>query len=206
MNKLAQKNIDKAMVAFETGFTTKSAKTQALRHLNLAYESTVHDLRKFVLDIDFEIRNNHPLLNEFYFSLPFDLSGWREKHGKNAIELFPESVDVVANINELVELRTAIKEAEIVKVEVKTEHPMIKKVEKTIQEWMEMKKTQFERGIQLNELLGGLNVSANSHYVTNSHGTHFIRTFYYLNHKLTSLNMIIAIFEQIQRQKEATTA
>lgn len=43
---------------------------------------------------------------------------------------------------------------------------------------------------------------ANVHYVTNQHGTTFLRAFYYLNGTLTPLSIIIAAAEAKAREAE----
>jgi hypothetical protein len=68
---------------------------------------------------------------------------------------------------------------------------------------MELRKSQYARGLELHEIFGNLRVSANVHMVRNQHGTTFIRAFYYMDGKLTPLNMILAVAQEIQRREDA---
>jgi hypothetical protein len=45
-------------------------------------------------------------------------------------------------------------------------------------------------------------VSVTPHHVTNQFGTSFIRCFYYLDGKMTPLNIIMAAAGQLEREKE----
>jgi hypothetical protein len=67
---------------------------------------------------------------------------------------------------------------------------------------LEMRTAQYNRAIDLGRLFNYLPVSVTPHYVTNQYNTSFIRCFYYLNGKMTPLNIIMAAAGQLEREKE----
>ena len=73
---------------------------------------------------------------------------------------------------------------------------------------MERLQVRYLEAIDLCELVGDegfrmKGLSANSHYVTNEHGTTFLRTFYYLQGKLTPLRFDHRRRQETRRQPEA---
>ena len=60
---------------------------------------------------------------------------------------------------------------------------------------LKLRQEQYNNALRLHDIFGGLPVHANVHYVTNQHGTTFLRAFYYLNGTLTPLSIIIAAAE-----------
>ena len=114
-------------------------------------------------------------------------------------------IPAFAPVRDLIALRAAINVAEIIPVE---RHPHAEKAEavhRSIIEEMERRKTQHVDGLDMADRLGGLPVRVNAHMVTNDKGRTFVRHFFYLSGKLTPLNTIIAIAEQLEkgRKKEA---
>ena len=180
-----------AIDQWNKGFTSKASKKDALQKLNYSYSHLREDLHYILLTVDMDTRKME-VWNELYWGSPSDLHCWREKHSILFGELFEE---IVEEIEVLFELRTAMKETEVVPpVKIETpEQIKANKVEKTIEEIMEGHKERFLNGYSLTEEFGGLEVTANSHWGMNQHGTQFIRTFYYLFGKVTALNTICAI-------------
>lgn len=171
--------LDQAITMFNEGFKTKAEKNKALKLLNSVYEMKKDEIR--LIDYD------------CYFEMPIELHHWRPKHS----EMLSAHKKQVDSIKALLALRTAIKSEEIktiVKQESKEEI-----VKNSILAEMEKRKARFVEGLELAKLFGGLQVSVNSHYVINEHGTKFIRNFFYLNGKLTALGTIIAIAEELEK-------
>lgn len=185
-------------------FSSKAKKNEALKDVARMYEKNVDEiLHKKILAASAEARKAHDVIkearyDELYWSIP-DLHNWRPKHSKMFAE-FPEIVDIAES---LFETRKAIKEAEVAPKAEKAIDPREEKVHKAIAAEMEARKASYVRGLSLAEIFGGLNVYANSHMVTNSHGTTFPRTFFYLFGKLTALDVIIAVHEKRESEKEA---
>lgn len=180
-----------AIELWNKGLVSKSSKTNALRHTSLSFECITDSIKDLLLDCTMAERNTEPF-NKLYWGLPSGLHQWREKHSILFSDRFSSQVK---EIEDLVELRESIKNTDVIPP-VKINSPEDKKekeVLKSIEEIMETKKIQFLEGYKLAEIMGGLNVYVNSHYVINSYGTQFIRNFFYLNGKLTSLNTICAI-------------
>jgi hypothetical protein len=111
----------------------------------------------------------------------------------------PSLKDQVQQIEELLELRNTMKDAEIVQP-TKTVSAE-EKIMMSIKEIMELRKTQYERGLNLYDLFNGLPVTANVHYVTNQHGTTFLRAFYYMSGVLTPLNVIVAVLQEKNKER-----
>lgn len=199
------RNFEVATLAFEAGFKSEAARKRALSELNYAYGYLRSDFHTSVIDagrVAFpDALNQNPEQYAAYcdhlnaFEVPFDLSAIRPKH----IPLF--STEEQNTIQALVDLRKAIKGAEIVLVEVSENVKRAEVVRKTIKEEMDARKQSYINGYDLSKHFG-LHVYANAHYVRHCKGTEFVRTFYYLNGNLTALNIIIAIAEQLVRDDE----
>ena len=185
-------------------FSSKAKKNAALKDVSRAFEKNVKNmLHEKILAASAEARKAHDVVkearyDELYWSIP-DIHNWREKHSK----MFAEFAEIVEEAESLFETRKAIKETEVAPKAEKTVDPREEKVYKSIADEMEARKASYVRGLSLAEIFGGLNVTANSHMVTNSHGTTFPRTFFYLFGKLTALNVIIAVHEKLESEKEA---
>lgn len=184
-----QDYIDNAIELWEKGFTSKASKKRCLEKLNYAYPYLARNIRSIYAETPQEKRNDE--WHRLYWMVPNDLFQWKEKHNQahNADNL----VHIVKKIDSMAKLRMAIKETEITPP-MKSEEKIVKDyVLKSIEEIMEAKRVQFLEGYELTELFGNARVNVSSHYVTNQHGTTFVRNFFYLHGKLTSLNMILAI-------------
>ena len=131
--------------------------------------------------------------------LPFSLFHVREQH----VQIFAEFEVSRDLIRSLVDLRAAIKDAEIAPAPAKSEvEAEVAAIRKSIIEEMEARKAQFIEGLEVARLFGGLPVSVNAHLVHGHKGAIFVRHFFYLNGKLTPLNMILAIAEAYAAEKE----
>lgn len=194
--KKYEEYLNKAHDSFEKGFTSKAAKNKANSFLLLAYEQVINSLREKILLDRSESDSRFDELTEIYYQVP-QFHHWKEKHN----ELFSDYKSHTSYISDLVELRKAIKESEIIKIERESNHQE-EIVRKTITEEIAKRKEQFVEGLRLAHLFNGLNVCVNAHYVTNQHGTQFVRHFFYLNGKLTPLTMLIAIAQTYQKEKK----
>ena len=189
-----QQYVEEAQNAFNSGFSSKSSKSKVNSNLNRAYGWVVESIQNKVLEVSKEERTEEQ--DSVYWDLPPTLSNWKEKHTKLVMSVFPEEVQNVKMIEEMKELFTAIKNIEVVKVE-KVVNEKEVEVQKTVKEIIESMNQSYVDGLELSKLFGGLSVYANVHLVTNQHGTTFTRAFYYLHGKLTPLNVIITISEQM---------
>lgn len=190
--------VNRANEKFEAGFTSMASQKDALQNLGHAYDILKDDVRKSCLTFPREERTEQQ--DNVYYSIPHNLHQWKAKHTSLVLSVFPHAETLTAQIENLVELRDTIKSAEIVKVERKA-NDKVATITKTIHEMIALRKSQFETGMKLCEVFGNLPVSMNWHYVVNQHGTSFIRVFYYMNGKLTPLNMICYIIEQNDLKK-----
>ena len=187
---------DSAIELWEEGFTSMASKKRCLDALNRAYEDLSKEIRNIYRLIPHELRGAD--WNELIWMIPHNLFQWKNKHSQAhvhyGIPIYTEKID------RLVELRNAVKESAITPP-IKSEEKIVKnRVLKSIEEIMEAKKVQFLEGYELTEIFGGARVFVNSHYVTNQYGTTFVRNFFYLHGKLTSLNMILAIVGKHKEQ------
>lgn len=194
----AEENIAQAVAGFEEGFASKAAKQRCLESLNRAYDY-IRDLEfSDLIDQAPEVGPERQAFFDSKVDAPFDLHHVREKHAP----AFPARWE---RVQELVELRTQVKAADITPPQPKqsvARDALEARVTESLEQLMERRKAQFIRGCELHDIFGGLPVSVHAHYVTNQFGTTFIRRFYFMNGKLTPLNMILAIMETKAREKE----
>jgi hypothetical protein len=103
-----------------------------------------------------------------------------------------------------VSLRAIFKFIEVVKPAPKNDAVERKAAEVTneVKNLFETRMAQYNRAIDLGRLFNYLPVSVTPHHVTNQFGTSFIRCFYYLDGKMTPLNIIMAAAGQLEREKE----
>lgn len=203
----ADEQLDKAIAMFNEGFNSKAAKQRCLEALNNSYNYT--------RDIHFdEVCASAPgqdaAVEEFTDELnaaraahfdrlevPFDLHQVRDRHA----DAFGTRWD---RIQELRNMREQARAAEVVPP-AKGDAPLKEleaRVTESLEQLMARRKEQFIRGCELHDIFGGLPVSVNAHWVVNQFGTGFIRRFYYMDGKLTPLNMILAIMDTKAREKE----
>lgn len=189
--------IDRAMTAYNAGFTSKSGRQTALSNLSQAYDmgvkSMIHDE---LLQTDRAERDDQ--WTTLYWGIP-DFHNWKPKHSA----LFARFTENVALAEQLIALRASIKDAPVNAPARKEPSPYEVKARETLMELLERRRSQYLEAVALGEIFGGLPVSANTHLVTNEHGTTFLRTFFYLRGTLTPLNTIIAAAEELARRKEA---
>lgn len=172
--------------AFNQGFASKAAQQRALDDLNRAFDQVKRAIHDELLAIARDERDAN--WDDLYWGVPA-LHVWKAKHSA----MFPNYAE---RAEMLVALRNEIKAAPITpveKVNIVTETE--KKVRETLREMIERKTAQFHEGVRLVEIFGRLPVSVTPHWVVNDKGTGFIRCFYYLNGKLTALNVILAVLQ-----------
>lgn len=201
-----------ALEAFEAGFASKAAQKRASDSANRAYDMIREAHRIEEIDgapgqgvtgrdltaAEYAERGAYFDANE----TPFDLHHVRERH----LEVFAKfSAERAAKVRDLIALRAAIKGAEIATVE-PADKPLKElkaRVEESLAELMDRRKAQFLEAVELIEIFKGLPVTCNTHWVHGHKGAVFLRTFYYLNGKLTPLNLILAALEEHQRRKDS---
>lgn len=195
-------HLNAATETFNNGFTSKAAKKRTTDHLNRAYDIIEDVLRDKILAMRNGVDDKEEArLSDLYWAIP-KLYQWREKHNT----IFAEFPDFIEKVAVLDGLRQATKDAEITPIikEVSEADNKVEAVRKSITEEMERLNKQYIEGLGLAEHFGGLHVSVNAHFVTNAHGTMFLRHFFYLNGKLTALNMIIAIAQGFKDKQGKT--
>lgn len=186
--KSPQDHFDKATELFNAGFYSQAAKKRAADYLNRAYYLIKSQIQHEILEQRKASPEQFEALTDLYYSVP-DLHHWKEKHDT----LFSGYPLHVEQIKMLIELRGAIKGAEIITVERPEIEVKAELVRKTIAEEMAQRKQQYIENLDLAKLFNGLSVSVNAHYVNHHKGTVYTRYFFYLRGKLTSLNMIMAV-------------
>jgi len=186
--------LNKSLEIWNNGFVSKSSKKKALDYLRSAYYQCTKMIRDDLLSVPMESRQSKEW-REKYWSIP-DFHYWREKHSL----LFSSYSEIVKEIENLVELRKAMKETEVTPSQKIVSKEQIKRyeIEQSIHDLMIKRKTKYLEGVKLADQFG-LDVSVTSHLVTNQYGTQFVRCFYYLFGKMTALNTIIAV---AQKHKE----
>lgn len=195
--------ITAAQTAFEAGFQSEAARKRALTDLNRAY-SMMHDKAH---DGQISHANNNPALNNpgenrsAFFAAnatPFELHQVRERHAA-IIEQWA-GADVARELRAAMELRSAIKAAEIVKHDRPANEVRVEKIRKSILDTMKARQASYIEGLDVSRLLGGLHVSVNAHLVYGHKGTVFPRYFFFLNGKFTALQTIMAIADTLERE------
>ena len=199
--------VNRATALFEAGFTSKAAQKDALDYLNRAFAILTDGARSDILTAaaakfptaaseEAANMNRDAFVNaQGYWDMPDYPHLLKHKHAVFLATRWDAACMVA-------ELRNAIKAAAIVKIERKVNDREVA-VQKSIRDIMAMRQSQFERGLKIADLFGGLPVSANVHLVTNQFGTTFLRAFYYLNGEMMPLNVIICIAQERERQAEA---
>jgi len=187
MAHTVQNFVDLAMAQLQDDqtFSAKAHQKEALDYLNRAY-SLVRG------------QNNLNSTCESRWDIPYDLHQIRDRH----FAMF--KVEHHVALKELVSLRAIFKFIEVVKPAPKNDAVERKAAEvtKEIKNLLEMRTAQYNRAIDLGRLFNYLPVSVSPHHVTNQYGTSFIRCFYYLDGKMTPLNIIMAAAGQLEREKE----
>ena len=193
----AEENLARAIAGFEEGFASKAAKQRCLEALNNAYNYTRDLAFDEVLAQAPEDASQRAAFFDDRVDAPFDLHHVREKHAP----AFPGRWE---RVQELVELRAQVRAADVAPAPVRdtARDALEARVTESLEQLMARRKAQFITGCALHDIFGGLPVSVNAHYVTNQFGTTFIRRFYFMDGKLTPLNMILAIMETKAREKE----
>jgi hypothetical protein len=195
-------------------YPSKAAQKRALEAANRAYEVA----RELAMDL---IRKDAPIItterddenrmaevvarHEYFMTndVPFDLHRVRGLHYMHF-----EAAEIADEVSALVHLREMVKAAEICAPQPKNAYTVEieARIHKTISEIFKLRQTQYLEGLRIAEIFGTLNVYVNGHWVTNQYGTTFKRCFYYMEGKLTPLNIILAVLQEHQRKEDAKAA
>ena len=183
----------KALGLFNDGFASQAQKKRVNDLLLVAYEFVVDELRLAIRNqTEPEIHHKTKPLSDLYFSIP-SLRHWKDKHSL----MFKDYPEHLARITRIVSLRSATKNAELTPINSNERKRACRleteKVQSSLSALIDKKQGQYIEGLRVAHLFNGLDVTVNSHQVTNYQGTEFTRHFYYLNGQLTALNLIIAI-------------
>jgi len=210
----------RALDALNAGFTSKSAQKDALGDVNSAYEMLKRELADACLaerteltgtrddGSTFDYYEMNDAVKAVYWDVPSYPHQFKAKHSLLIRTAFGDRFEsVISTIVELVELRDAIKAAPVV-APMKDETKVVAaRIVESIKARMDRLNVRYLEAIDLTTVfedgfvMKGL--SANSHYVTNEHGTTFLRTYFFLFGKLTPLNLILAAAQEARRQSEA---
>lgn len=207
MARTPQDRIATAQAAFEAGFLSMAAKKRALDELNRAYEmvrDTACDAVRAYAFAEYPTTEEADNIarGELFRAndLPFDLHQVRDRH----VDIIERWAGLSQTVREMIELREAIKAAEIAPAPAKSEiEQKAEAVRKAVIDEIEKRKAQFVEGLEVARMFGGLPVTVNAHIVRGHKGAIFLRHFFYLRGKLTPLSMIIAIAEAYEAEKEA---
>lgn len=192
----ADDNLAQAHAAFEAGFLSMAAKSRALGKLNRAYSAARDALSNAILAK--RSPENEKQNHEDYWAIPLDLHHVRERHFELAAR-YEAGFEIV---RDLLNLRAAIKEAEITPAPARPENEeRADTVRRTIVEEMERRRALYIQGLEIAHLFGGLAVSVNAHWVHGHKGAVFLRHFYYLYGRLTPLQTIMAVADTYERTK-----
>ena len=186
--------IDRALTAFNAGFSSKSGQKDAVGDLNRACDIYYNELHSEMLQVEYEDRSDE--WHQLYHNVPFYIHLWNEKRRKQ----FAAYSDYVAKMDDLFALLAPIKEAVIVPPVKDETKAKVEAIRMSLVDLIAKRNGQFVEGVSLVEHFGQLPVSVSAHYVTNAHGTHFIRHFFYMNGTLTPLNVIIAVLDATRKE------
>ena len=178
-----QQNIDKALeVGSKSYFTSKAQQKDALDYLSRAYDCVSN--AKIV-------KGTYEERFEKVVNIPHNLHNVREKH-RSLFQNVSMDCDVIF---QLLEYRNEFKSFEIIKPSKKNDEltTLIDIVNETVSKEKEFPK---QTEVTLQSYIGKdlyKRVSYNWHYVTNSHGTTFIRVFWFLDGQFTKLSTILSM-------------
>jgi hypothetical protein len=206
MARNADYYVTAALAALNAGFTSKAAKKGAMADLNRAYERLREQARSVELS-NAPHRGVSELTGEMwterhaYFNaheVPYDLHLVRPAH----LAIFDKLTGNAAEVARLVELRAVMKAAEVTPPVKREPSKFEVRAVETLKDLLARRQAQYAEAVDLGEVFGRMPVTASTHWVTNEHGTTFLRTFYYLRGKLTPLHVLVAAAEELERRAE----
>lgn len=187
-----------ALNALNNGFSSKAGAKAASDDVTRAYELAKRQIHEACLAADRDAdRRMLPAIDAVYWDVPSYPHQFKAKHVDLIRAAFGDRFDdLIVSIERLVELRETIKAATIVPPAKDETKVLERRVVEAIKDRMDRLNVRYLEAIDLctvfPEFVSIKGLTANSHYVTNDHGTTFLRTFYYLFGKLTPLNLILA--------------
>lgn len=188
--------IDPALEALNAGFASEAARKRALESVGRAYDLVASEIRDALL-ADRSVAD----WSNLYYNVPA-LHNWKPRHA----ETYAMFAEQARTAGELLEVRNSIKAATILPAAPREEHPLKVAAYKDIVEIMARRNSQYERGLELGEIFGGLPVSVNVHIVHGHKGAVFPRCFFYLFGEFTPLQVIIAAAEEHARRSKGGAA
>lgn len=112
MTRTAEHYTQQAVEMLEAGFTSKAGQKRAFEVLNSAHEILTRSIRAIFLAKPQEERTEAE--SAVYWGMA-ELHNWKAKHTADTLAVYPQAASICAEIEALVDLRAAIKGAEIVK-------------------------------------------------------------------------------------------
>lgn len=198
----SSKRLDSVAEALTKNFASEAARKRAMEDLRSVYDEVKNAVMTEILnrmgprehDENFReiMTPEQEVLNELYWSFP-DF-----QHVKPATFEKFAGYPLMNVLEEIVQLRVAVKTMEVVKYEKPIEQVRVERVQKSLAEQMQYRKEAFERGVELTHMFKRQGISVRGHYVIGHKGTIFPRFFYYLHGKLTALNTILAVAEETE--------
>lgn len=197
--------LDRALETFNAGFTVKARQQEALADVTCAYEQVrrqVQDACLTTKDRNPETGRMNDAVENVYWNLADYPHNFKQKHVDMIRAAFgTEQDEAIAQMQYLAQLRNEIKAAPITPAaKDDTLKQVERRVQESIQDMIARKVAQFHHGVELVEIFGNLPVSVVPHYAVHQSGTGFIRCFYYMNGKLTALNVILAVLDATRKE------
>jgi hypothetical protein len=210
-NARAARYIESAQTAFEAGFRSKAAQKDAIDSLNRAYDIVRDFSHGLIIDgapyhgVDWsaltpdEQDARHDERHAYFDAReqPFGLHQVRDRH----LPVFAQYGDCAWVVQQLIDLRAAVKAAPVTPPQKDAEVAAVEAAQKSVLDLIKTRQAQYENAVALGELFGGLPVTMNWHYVQNQYNTIFPRCFFYLDGKLTPLNVLVAASQELERRK-----
>lgn len=107
--KAAKPTVDVKAAKVHGTFGSKAARKQELVKLGRRYDKARGAIQNLCLAIPHDQRTEAQ--NALYYGMPHDLHNWRVKHSAQVIKEFPQAAEFVAEIEQLVAAREAVKDA-----------------------------------------------------------------------------------------------
>ncbi|NQZ59411.1 MAG: hypothetical protein HRT88_18320 [Lentisphaeraceae bacterium] len=194
--KKYNRHLEAATEAFNAGeFTSKAAQKKAIESLAHCFDSvSCLDGTNGVRYRAWEASGSEGK----FLDTPYSLHHIREKHAPCYSPLNWQVVKALFAMREAIKGMEINKPNKAVTFASKTRV----RIEKSLLEILKLRETQFAHGVKLVEIFGRLRVYGNTHYCVNQHGTCYTRTFWYMNHTLTPLNVILCVLEATKKEEK----
>lgn len=207
--------MQKAVVAFDAGFAAEARRKEALAQVNRAFEAVREIVHQALLgeergpEPDYEF--TRPNWNDLYYDFPNYPNLWKPKHDA----LYAEWPEQVAQAKRCIELRDAIRAAQIAPKPVREDHPLLamakadaRKIWEQIEARAEKQRQDYEDTLDLGRKLAEragaqiefLPVSVHRVFCANYAGSEWLRLDWYLRGRRVAFNVIAGAYDQLIRE------